>query len=307
MLASSPFQSLVLWRDRTGAFSGPRAVALAIAVAPALFLGWRIAIGDLGPRPLTEVSHVTGLWAVRLLAATLAVTPLVAILRQPRLAAARRILGVSVFCWMVAHLVAFIADKSFDPVVVVTEIVLRIYLLIGFVAFLMLLALAATSTDSAIGKLGAARWRKLHLLTYAVAVLGLAHFFMQAKTDISEPTAMAGVFALLFALRLPKRFNVALSAPIILGLAIVVAASTAVLEAAWFTWKMGAPFMAVIEADFDFSLGLRPCWHPLIVGAVLAGIAAAGKLFPSLRGARRRRNPEPGHGSALLRSARNDG
>ena len=263
-------RSLALWRDRAGAFSGPRAVALAIALAPALPLLARIVEGDLGPRPLTEISHITGLWAIRLLAATLAVTPLIALTRRPRWAAARRILGVSVFCWMVVHFAVFIADKSFDPLVVAKEIVLRIYLLIGFVALIMLGVLAATSTDEAVSRLGAQRWRRLHLMTYAVTLLGLVHYFMQAKSDISEPVALTGIFALLFALRAPKKFGLALSAPLTVAIAVGVAASTAVLEAAWFVWKMGAPFMAVIEADFDLSLGVRPCWYPLIAGVLLA-------------------------------------
>ena len=156
--AASP-HPLALWRDRTGAFSALRAAALALAILPALPLVWRIFIADLGPRPLTEISHQTGLWAIRLLAVSLAITPLIELLRQPRLVAARRILGVSVFVWMVAHLVVFVADKSFNLAVVAWELVARIYLLIGLIGLLMLAALAATSTDSAVRRLGADRWK----------------------------------------------------------------------------------------------------------------------------------------------------
>ena len=158
-IPAAPPHPLALWRDRTGAFSPLRAAALALAILPALPLVWRIFTADLGPRPLTEISHQTGLWAIRLLAVSLTITPLIELLRQPRLVAARRILGVSVFVWMVAPLVVFMADKSFNLAVIAWELVARIYLLIGLIGLLMLAALAATSTDSAVRRLGADRWK----------------------------------------------------------------------------------------------------------------------------------------------------
>ncbi len=261
---------LALWRDRTGAFSWLRAAALAIAVLPALPLLWRIAAADLGPRPLTEISHVTGLWAIRLLAVTFAITPLIEILRQPRLVAARRILGVSVFAWMVAHFIVFVADKSFSISVVAHELFARVYLLIGSVALLMLAALAATSTDGAVRRLGAQRWKRLHRLVYAVVALGLAHFFMQSKLDVTEPTAMTGLFALLGLMRLPRRFGRTLTPAVALTLAAATTALVALTEAGWYTFAMGAPFDALIAADFSLDLGLRPCWWALIAGVAMA-------------------------------------
>lgn len=274
---------LALWRDRTGAFSALRAAALALAVLPALPLLWRIGASDLGPRPLTEISHQTGLWAIRLLALTLAITPMIEFLRLPRLVAARRILGVSVFVWMVVHFVVFVADKSFNLGVVAWELVARIYLLIGTVALIMLGALAATSTDSAVRRLGAARWKRLHRLVYAIVLLSLVHFFMQSKLDISEPTAMAGIFALLGFLRLPRRFERPLTPALVLGLALATGALVAIAEAGWYALTMGAPFGALIAADFSFDLGLRPCWWPVIAGAALAALAFANRLRASGR------------------------
>lgn len=274
---------LALWRDRTGAFSALRAAALALAILPALPLLWRIATSDLGPRPLTEISHQTGLWAIRLLALTLAITPTIELLRQPRLVAARRILGVSVFVWMVVHFLVFVADKSFNLGVVAWELVARIYLLIGTIAFIMLGALAATSTDSAVRRLGAQRWKQLHRLVYAIVLLSLVHFFMQSKLDISEPTAMAGIFVLLGLLRLPRRFERTLTPALVLALALGAGALVAVAEAGWYAWSMGAPFGALIAADFGLDLGLRPCWWPVIAGAALAALALASRLRASGR------------------------
>ncbi|MCB1541729.1 MAG: sulfoxide reductase heme-binding subunit YedZ [Rhodoblastus sp.] len=270
---------LALWRDRTGAFSWLRAVALALAVAPALPLLWRIGAANLGPRPLTEVSHVTGLWAIRLLAVTMAITPLIEILRQPRLVAMRRIIGVSVFVWMVAHFIVFVADKSFDLGVVAYEIFARVYLLIGTAGLIMLAALAATSTDSAVRKLGARRWKLLHRLVYAIVLLGLVHFFMQSKLDVTEPTAMAGIFALLGFLRLPSRFGRALTPALALALAVATTALVALVEAGYYALAIGAPFGALISADFSLELGVRPCWAPMAVGVALAiaGLAARAR------------------------------
>lgn len=291
-MSTSFLRSLAQWRDRTGAFSAPRALALAIAIAPALPLAWRIAAQDLGARPLTEISHVTGLWAIRLLAATLAVTPLIALLRRPRLAPARRILGVAVFVWMMAHFAAFVADKMFDPVVIAREIVLRIYLLIGMAAFLMLGALAATSTDGMIARLGAERWRRLHTLVYPVAVLGLAHYFMQSKQDVSEPTALAGVFVFFGLMRLPRRFGLQLTPVLALGLAVVAALGTAIVEAIHISVKFGAPLTAALQADLDFSYEIRPCWLPLAVGTAMAAAALAARAFGRKDAARTKRGGE---------------
>ncbi|HMN71879.1 MAG TPA: ferric reductase-like transmembrane domain-containing protein [Rhodoblastus sp.] len=284
---ASTLAPLALWRDRTGAFSWLRAAALAVAVAPALPLVWRIATADLGPRPLTEVSHVTGLWAIRLLAVTLAVTPVLELMRQPRLVAARRILGVSVFVWMAAHFVVFVADKSFNPIVVAHELIARVYLLIGTVALIMLAALAATSTDAAVRRLGAQRWKRLHRLVYAITLLGLVHFFMQSKLDVTEPTAMAGIFALLGLLRLPRRFGRALTPALALALAATTAALVAIVEAGYYALAMGAPFDALIAADFSLDLGVRPCWAPMIVGVAFAVVGLASRLDMRRRNAAR--------------------
>ena len=274
---------LALWRDRTGAFSALRALALAIAVAPALPIAWQIATADLGPRPLTAISHATGLWAIRLLAVSLAITPLIELLRQPRLVATRRILGVSVFAWMVVHFAVFVADKSFDLSVVVHGLIARIYLLIGTIALLMLAALAATSTDGAVRRLGAQRWKLLHRTVYAIVLLSLVHFFMQSKLDVSEPIAMAGIFALLGFLRLPRLFARPLTPALVLAISAVTTALVALAEAGWYTLSKGAPFGVLLEADIRLDRGLRPCWWAMIAGVALAMAGWAKMMAPDKR------------------------
>src|SRR5262245_51233801 len=133
------------WLDRAGRVSLLKSVAFALLCAPGLWLAWRLAASQLGPRPINEVILQTGLWTIRLLLVTLAITPLRQLLRWPQLVTIRRMIGVAAFAYAAAHLTAFAADKAFDLGVVATEIVSRFYLTIGAVALAGLTALAATS------------------------------------------------------------------------------------------------------------------------------------------------------------------
>src|SRR5262245_30119856 len=123
------------WLDRAGRFSPLKSVVLALLCAPGLWLAWRLAAGQLGPRPINEVILQTGLWTIRLLLVTLAITPLRQLLRWPQLVSVRRMIGVAAFAYGAAHLTAFAADQAFHLGVVVTEIVSRFYLTIGAAAF----------------------------------------------------------------------------------------------------------------------------------------------------------------------------
>ena len=177
----------------------------------------------------------------------------------------------------------FIADKSFNLAIVAREIVMRVYLIIGFAALVMLAALAATSTDAAIARLGASGWKRLHLLVYAIVVLGLVHFFMQSKADVTEPTIMAGLIGWLLLLRLPKRWNVPLSPATLVAVGCAAAILTALGEALYFHLKVGVPFADIlIDADLDFSDGIRPPWWPL-GAAVIAAICLALYRFSQAR------------------------
>ena len=286
--------SWALWRDRQGAFSLVRAMALAAAFAPAFWFAGRALFIGLGPRPITAAIHFSGDWAVRLLFATLAVTPLIVALRKPRLVALRRILGVAVFAWALVHFLLFVADKSFNLVVVAQEIIRRFYLAIGFVALVMLAALAATSTDAAVSRLGAQWWKRLHLFVYAITLLGLFHFFLQSKADVTEPTIMAGLILWVVLLRQPKRFGWPLSLLMIVGAGLIAGIVTALGEAAYFHWKVGAPFADVLfDADLDFSDGLRPLWWPpaaALVSAVMLAVFKLSSAPPAMPMGRKLRN-----------------
>jgi sulfoxide reductase heme-binding subunit YedZ len=165
---------------------------------------------------------------------------------------------------------------------VASEIVLRIYLTIGFTALLGLVALAATSTDAMARRLGGRRWRRLHRIVYAIAILGSIHFFMQSKLDIYEPTIMAGVLAWLLGWRLLHRFGVDMRGALAsLLLTIGVALLVAVGEALYFNLAMRAPLALVLEANLTLETGLRPA-------VVVAGIGLALSCVAALRQAGRR-------------------
>src|SRR5215471_8456991 len=137
-------------RERSGRWSPAKIVAFTAAVLPALWIAYQAITDDLGARPITEAIHQAGDWTLRFLLITLAVTPAQRILHYPRIILARRTFGVATACYAVLHLSLYALDQHFDLIKVASEIVLRIYLLIGALVLAGLLVLASTSTDAAI-------------------------------------------------------------------------------------------------------------------------------------------------------------
>ena len=142
------------------------------------------------------------MWTIRLLFLALAVTPLRQAWRWPQLILLRRMIGVAAFCYVVAHVSGYVVDQAFDLTKVFSEIVSRIYLTIGAVAVLGLAALAATSTDAMIRRIGGRNWRRLHQAGYGIAMLATIHFFMQSKLFVGEATVMGGLYLWLMGYRL---------------------------------------------------------------------------------------------------------
>jgi methionine sulfoxide reductase heme-binding subunit len=289
------------WTDRTGRFVPLKCVAFAGVLVPAAWIVIEASFGWLGERPIMEAIHQSGLWAVRLLAVTLAVTPLRLALRWPKLISIRRILGVSVLAYALLHFSLYILNQHFDLAHVASEIIMRIYLVIGFIAFCGLCVLGATSTDGMIARLGTARWTRLHRFVYAITVLATVHFFMQSKLDITQPIIMAGIFSLLFAHRIAQSRRGDLSPLQTAGLAFAVAFATALGEALWYAFSYDAPLIQVLAANLDFSYAVRPCWFVLGAGLIIyfARLArpwmASGKAasLPSLRKPRLRAGARP--------------
>src|SRR3954471_23333242 len=190
------------WMDYDGRTSPLKLAVFAALFVPALWVAVAFASGWLGARPLNEAIHQLGLWTIRLIFLALAITPLRHILQWSRLLVVRRMIGVAAFAYAIGHLGLYATDQAFDLAKIATEIALRIYLTIGFAAVIGLAALAATSTDGMIRRLGARRWQRLHRLVYAIALLAVVHYCMQSKLDLWEPTIMAGLYAWLMGYRL---------------------------------------------------------------------------------------------------------
>jgi sulfoxide reductase heme-binding subunit YedZ len=262
---------MFLITDRSGRFSLLKTCCLLLLLAPAGWLAWRAANHQLGPRAMTEALHFTGQWAVRFLLATLALTPVQRVFRWSRVALIRRMLGVGAFAWAAGHLLLYIASQGYDLAHVVSEIVLRYYLTIGFVALTGLALLAATSTDGMVSRLGP-WWKRLHRIVYGIAALAILHFFMQSKLDASEATLMAGLFLTLMIYRLAIRLRLPLGARVLAGIAVAGAAATALVEFAWYGLATGANPWRVLAANLHPEQGLRPAVYVLLAAvAVVIG------------------------------------
>jgi len=258
----------MLWHDRQGRFSPLKLVVLLGVLAPGLWVGWKLYAGLLGPKPINAALHEIGLWSVRLLLLTLAITPLRLITGQNRLILVRRMLGVASFAYVVIHLALYIVDQNFNLLRVASEIVLRFYLLIGFAGLIGLSALAATSTDAMIRRLGALRWNRLHRLVYPIALLALWHGALQSKIDASEHIIMTGLFLALMAVR-AMRGRMPVNVLTLLGLAVLALAATALVEVLWYALATGIPARRIFDANFMLALQPRPA---LVVGMIVMSL-----------------------------------
>ena len=165
--------------------------------------GWGAATNNLGPDPTATITFTTGLATLRLLVITLAITPLRRL--WPRLnwlIKFRRLLGLFAFFYATLHLATYVAlYAGFDVNTMAADIAKRRFITVGVAAWLLLLPLAATSTNWAIRKLGGKRWNRLHKLVYAAAVCGVIHYWWQVKPGVRTPMTMTVILGVLLAAR----------------------------------------------------------------------------------------------------------
>lgn len=161
-----------------------------------------------GSNPIKEGEHFLGQWTLRFLILTLSVTPLRQLLGWNWLAKHRRTLGLFAFGYLMLHWLTYaLLDVQLDWGDLVKDLAKRPYIMIGMTGLLLMLPLALTSTKGMIRRLGGKRWNRLHQLVYVVAVLGVIHFWMAVKKDVTEPLLYGAVFAVLFAWRLARRWR----------------------------------------------------------------------------------------------------
>jgi methionine sulfoxide reductase heme-binding subunit len=261
------------WRDRAGRLAPFKLAVFAALFLPGIVLAAQFAMGMLGARPLNAVIHGTGLWTIRLLLVTLAVTPARAVLDWQRLPLARRMLGVGALAYGLIHLTLYSIDQNGHMLHVAAEIIHRFYLTIGFTALLGLVALGITSTDASVRRMGR-NWQRLHWLAYPIGVLAVFHATLQSKVDVSEAMVMAGCFVWLMLWRLlPVEWQRRPFA--LVPLAGLASAATAGLEYTWYALATRIPADRVLAANLDFEDGPRPAVWVLIAALCIAILAVA--------------------------------
>jgi sulfoxide reductase heme-binding subunit YedZ len=183
----------------------------AAALLPLAYLVWGATANGLGANPAEALIRSTGIWTLRFLCLTLAVTPLRFWTGWTPVVRYRRMLGLFTFFYGVLHLLCYAGfDQAFDLGEIARDIAKRPFILVGFTALVLMLPLAATSFNRAIKALGAARWQALHRVVYLVAVAALLHFWwMRAgKNNFAEPTLYLGIVGILLGWRLWRRVAV---------------------------------------------------------------------------------------------------
>jgi sulfoxide reductase heme-binding subunit YedZ len=270
-----------IWTDRRGRLSVLRVITLAILLMPvakALYDAGAIAHGA---RPINDLIHRSGFWALVFLGLTLAVTPFRHILRFGNLVDVRRMIGVAAFFYIAAHLALFYADQSYSLVKLFTELTKRVYLIIGGIAWLGLFVLALTSTDAMMRRLGGLRWRRLHQIVYVIALLGLIHYFQQTKADVTVPTFVAALFGWLAGYRLLAwRLGASdLSTLWLLVLTLVISVLTFIGEAVGIGIAFNVSPLRVLSAAFDIGAGVRPGWQVLAAGLVVIALDFAARRW----------------------------
>ena len=177
---------------------------------PLLWLFYAAATDQLGANPAEALSRSTGELTLRFLCLVLAISPLRVVLGLSALARFRRMLGLFVYAYVCLHLLSYAwFDMGFDPMDMARDIAKRPFILVGFIAFLLLTPLALTSFNRAIKTMGARRWQQLHRAVYLVAGLAVLHFFwMRAgKNDFGEVLLYAVILGALLAWRLWRRLS----------------------------------------------------------------------------------------------------
>ena len=258
------------WNDKAGRFAPLKATVLVLVMLPGLWLLYRALVPGLGPRPLTEAIHFLGDWTIYLLLITLAVTPARRLFDWSKLIQVRRILGLSALAYILVHFTLYVVDSRLDLLFVGREIIVRFYLTVGFVALLCLIALGVTSTDGMIRRLGAIRWNRLHRIVYIAAALGIFHYYMQSKIDVTQPVLMSGFFFWLMGYRVMARYGYKEGLIPLAVLSVAAAVLTALAEGAWYGIATGVGATRPLLANLDFSFTIRPAWWVLAAGIAVA-------------------------------------
>jgi methionine sulfoxide reductase heme-binding subunit len=289
---------IVPWRDRHGRFLPLKAAVLAAGFIPGIVVAWWWAHGMLGSRPITEAIHHTGNWAIRYVLISLTITPAARVLNWPRLLTVRRMVGLTALAYALAHLSLYALDENFRLGLVVSEIVHRFYLTIGFVALVGLSILGATSTNGWMQRLGR-WWKRIHWAIYGIGVIALLHYFIQSKSNVSEPVYFSGLFVWLMLWRsvpMPWQRSIGVQ----LAITVLATCATAGIEFAWYAIATGINPWRVLAASETLRFGLRPAHYVALTGLAVTLLAAI-RRYGGMAWTRRRRVSESPDGKDFAR------
>jgi sulfoxide reductase heme-binding subunit YedZ len=235
----------------------------------------------LGSRPVLEAVRDIGEWTIRYVLIALAITPAARVLNWPRLLTVRRLVGLTALAYALTHLSLYIVDQNFHLAFVVSEIVHRFYLTIGFSAVCGLAILGITSTNGWMRRMGR-WWKRLHWTIYLIAPVALLHYFIQSKANVSEPVYCSGLFVWLMLWRvLPMTWQRTVIAQ--LAITIVAACATAGIEFAWYALATGINPWRVLAASETLRFGLRPAHYVALTGLAVTALSLARTVLPRFR------------------------
>ena len=181
-----------------------KALLFVLSLLPFLNLCLRYYRQDLAVmiNPVEFVTHHTGDWTIRFILITLSVTPLRGLLNQPLLIRFRRMFGLFAFFYATVHFLTYIwLDKVFDFHEVWKDVYKRTFITAGFTGFVLMIPLAATSTNAMVRRLGYKRWQQLHRLIYFTALAGVIHYYWLVKSDVRLPLMYGAILLVLMLYR----------------------------------------------------------------------------------------------------------
>lgn len=180
-----------------------KAIVFFVALAPLARLVAGVFLRALGTNPIEVIIRSLGTWTLVFLCITLAVTPLRRLTGWQWLARLRRMFGLYAFFYAVLHFSSHVwLDQALDVMAIAQDIPKRPFITLGFTCLLLMLPLAATSTDAMVRRLGSRQWLAIHRFVYVIAAGGVVHFWWLVKRDITEPAIYAGIVAVLLGYRL---------------------------------------------------------------------------------------------------------
>jgi methionine sulfoxide reductase heme-binding subunit len=179
-----------------------------VALLPLGLLAWKAWAGEMSANPIKDITEETGIWTLRFILFTLAVTPLRKISGWATAARFRRMIGLFAFFYGSLHFVTYIyLDQFFALDEILKDVAKRPFITVGFAAFLMMIPLALTSPTIVAKWMGGKKWRLLHRLVYCTALGGVLHYLWLVKADTQRPLMYGGFLAVLLGFRLWEYFR----------------------------------------------------------------------------------------------------